>query len=192
MGKHPPAGRPPGQTAPGRQIPPPGRHPLGRHPSLWQADTPLAGRHPWADTLPGRQTALPNRHPPWADPPHGWPLQWMVHILLECILLLKNCKKNVGFAPNTYFWGEDSSCQIILPPPSGEQSPLKTWGCTALPPPTHTTVNAPHPLPHLHTVKYKKPKHQHHQRRRWIFCYILSVPCLNVPCYWFNKNVCIN
>ena len=44
-------------TPPGRHTHPPGRHPL---------DTPL-GRHP--------------RHPP------RWPLQQMVHILLECILV---------------------------------------------------------------------------------------------------------
>ena len=52
---------------------------------IW-ADSPL-GRH-----LPG-QISPPSRHPPmqtppWADTPHPRrPLQWMVCILLECILV---------------------------------------------------------------------------------------------------------
>ena len=48
----------------------PGRHPPGQTPP-WQANTPPAGRQP-----PSRQI-----------PCLGWPLQWMVCILLECILV---------------------------------------------------------------------------------------------------------
>ena len=49
-------------------------HPLGIHPH-W-ADTPLGNTHtPWAAT------------PTPADTPTRWPMQQMVRILLECILV---------------------------------------------------------------------------------------------------------
>ena len=56
----------PRQTLPGLTPPPLGRHPPGQ--------TSHLGRHP------------PGQTPPWADTP-PWPLQQMVRILLECILV---------------------------------------------------------------------------------------------------------
>ena len=101
-----PAGRHPQADTP-RQTPagqtPPCAHTPGRHP---QAET-LLGRPPWADTLQQtHQADTPlGRHPPpeththreadtpWVDPPAAtlppWrPLQRLVHILLECILVI--------------------------------------------------------------------------------------------------------
>ena len=85
------------------QTPPQADTPLGRHsprqttPSCGQTP-PSLGRHPPRQT-PHPQADIPlGRTPPLADtpspgqthpPPSRWPLQQMVCILLECILVLK-------------------------------------------------------------------------------------------------------
>ena len=59
-----------------------------------QADTPQGG------VCLG---VSPRQTPPWADtpPPPGWPLQWTVHILLECILVQFYIYFNTSIPLNT-------------------------------------------------------------------------------------------
>ena len=84
----------PGQTPPPwgdtpypGQTPPLGIHPLGRHP-LWvytPGHTPPWGRHPQLGRHPPHINRLP-LHSACSDTVN----KWAVHILLECILVLRS------------------------------------------------------------------------------------------------------
>ena len=80
----------PGQTHPPHgQTHTPGQTPPGRHPP-W-ADTPPCPVHAWIHPLPSEcwDTPLCPVHDGIHLPPRPtpWPLQWMVQILLKCILV---------------------------------------------------------------------------------------------------------